>query len=214
MAKRLRAFPEAAKEGGRRYPWLDWADGSVWEIRQGEDYDVSTESMRVAMHLKAGTLHQKVKTRKLFDKRGEGLVFQFTESDEMKEVRMSMTQDPESTRRALAELERDALQIYETARREVTIEKKDGTRQKYAATRYKQQIEKGSSTNLLVPTIARILRRHTVGFGHLERARRKDLMLEMLVLDTAKPYHRLFSPTTIQVAKDRMDAYDRRHCDD
>lgn len=77
---------------------------------------------------------------------------------------------------------RDALEIYEVARREVTISRSDGGEQKYAAVPYKQ---------------------HEAG--------RPDLMVETLVLDTSKPYHDLFSPKTIAAARDRMDDYYRRH---
>ena len=49
-------------------------------------------------------------------------------------------------------LYRDALEIYERARREVTIPRKDGSHQKYAAVRYKQQIERRlQHVNLLRP---------------------------------------------------------------
>jgi hypothetical protein len=64
---------------------------------------------------------------------------------------------------------------------------------------------------MLVPTVARIIRRPTLGFGHLENAGRPDLMLETLVIDKSKPYHRLFSPTTVKLARDRMDDYRKRH---
>jgi len=95
----------------------------------------------------------------------------------------------------------------------VTITRSDGGSQKYAATRYKQQIDKGKEEGTLVPTIARILRRPTLGFSHLENARRPDLMLETLVLDTEKPYHHLFSPATVQLAEARMAEYRARHRD-
>ena len=36
MARKLEAFPETAKS--RTYPWDEWTDGSVWEIKQGEDF--------------------------------------------------------------------------------------------------------------------------------------------------------------------------------
>jgi hypothetical protein len=36
-------------------------------------------------------------------------------------------------------------------------------------------------------------------------------MLETLVLDTEKPYHRLFSEETIRIARERMDEYHRLH---
>src|SRR2546425_8683078 len=101
----------------------------------------------------------------------------------------------EQTSEAIEHLYRDALEIYEKARDEVTIERSDGTRQKYAATRYKQQIDKGYAEGMLVPTIASIIRRPTLGFHHLETAERPDLMLETLVLNERNPYHRLFTAT-------------------
>jgi hypothetical protein len=111
----------------------------------------------------------------------------------------------------LQQLYDDALEIYEVARREVTISRSDGGEQKYAAVRYKQQIERAYANDELVPAIARIVRRPTLGFGHLEEAGRPDLMLETLVLDESKPYHHLFSQQTIQAARARMNDYSRRH---
>ena len=35
-------------------------------------------------------------------------------------------------------------------------------------------------------------------------------MLETLVLDASKSYHHLFTPKTIQTARDRMDEYEDR----
>lgn len=55
-----------------------------------------------------------------------------------------------------------------------------------------------------VPGIARIVRRPTLGFGHLEDPGRPDLMVETLVLDETKPYHHLFSRTTIETARSGM----------
>ena len=120
-------------------------------------------------------------------------------------------QTADSVQAALEELYRDALEIYERAREEVTIERSDGRRQKYAATRYKQEIDKGYADGTLVPTIARIIRRPTLGYGHLEEAGRPDLMLETLVLDARKPYHRLFSRNTVETALHRMEDYAARH---
>src|SRR5262249_7491110 len=117
----------------------------------------------------------------------------------------------DATQHAKDCLYEDALEIYERARAEVTIERSDGTSQKYAPTRYKQQIDKGRDEDMLVPTIARIIRRPTLGFGHLENAGRPDLMLEALVTDQSKPYHHLFSPKTVKIARDRMADYHNRH---
>ena len=206
MAKRLEQFPDdKAPKTRRRYPWPEWADGSAWEIRRGEDYDVATENMRVNLHLKADSLGQKVRTKKVNDEEGEGLAFQFIPSEEEEIMRASTARDAQGTAEALGLLYDDALGIYDQAREEVLIPRKDGGQQKYAAVRFKQQIDKGREEGTIVPTIARIVRKPTTGFGHLREAGRYDLMVENLVIDPEKPYHRLFSPETVRVAKKRMD---------
>lgn len=208
MARRLDAFPEQSGGGQRRYPWSDWTDGDIWEIKRGDDYDVATENMRVNLHLKASALARKVKTSKLRD--GTGLVFQFLDSEEMEEVRKKMELDKEATTRAINQLYEDAIEIYERARKEVDIERKDGSTQKYAPIRFKRQIEDGQAEGMLVPTVAKIVKKPTLGFGHLAKAGKKDLMLESLVVDPGKPYHGLFSPKTVQVASARLEDYEER----
>jgi hypothetical protein len=210
MAKRLEAFPGEGPRGQRRYPWDEWIDGSIWEIRRGEDYDVPTENMRVNLHMKASSLSHKVQSRKFSDDQGEGLIFQFLhpqETDGASTLSVGRATEPDSTQL----LYRDALDLYERARREVTIPRRDGSRQKYAANRYKQKIERAYSERDLVSAIARIVSRRTQGFGHLEEANRPDLMVETLVLDSSKPYHRLFSAMTVQIARSRMAEYAARH---
>jgi uncharacterized protein (DUF885 family) len=211
MAKRLERFPEEGPSARRKYPWPEWTDGGVWEITRGEDYDVPTENMRVNLHLKAEALVRKVRTRKVSDERGEGLIFEFLESEEMKEVTKEMDKNPKATALALETLHEDATEIYERARQEVTIPRRDGSRQKYAAIRFKRQIDKGHEEGMLVPAVASIVRKPTRGFGHLEDAERPDLMLETLVLDEGKPYHRLFSVHTVEAARKRMADYRERH---
>src|SRR5690348_5714312 len=126
MAKKLRAFPGEGSPSERRYPWHEWADGSVWEIRHGEDYDVSTENMRVNLHMKADSRMRKVRTKKVRDAAGEGLIFQFLESDDTLKVRDAMEEHPDSTNAAINQLYADALEIYERARHEAEIERSDG----------------------------------------------------------------------------------------
>jgi hypothetical protein len=210
MAKRLEKFPDERRRGQPKYPWDEWADGGVWEIRRGVDFDVATETMRVNLHMKADSLSQKVRTHKIVDDEGEALVFQFLESGEMQSVRLLAVEEPHHTRTAIEQLYADAIEIYERARTEVTIERADGTRQRYAPVRYKQQIDRGYENDELVPVIARIIRKPTLGFGHLEAARRPDLMLETLVLDESKPYHRFFTSKTVQIARSRMEEYYNR----
>jgi hypothetical protein len=106
---------------------------------------------------------------------------------------------------ALEQLYDDAIEIYHRARAEITIERSDGTQQSYAPVRFKQQIDRAREQGTLVTAVARIIRKPTLGFGRLMEADRSDLMLENLVLDETKPYHRLFSRTTIETARERMD---------
>jgi len=205
MARRLSHFPAVDGPGApRRYPWIEWTDGSVWEIRQREDYDVSTENMRVNLHMRADAEAVKVRTKKITDARGQCLVFQFYDPDASEAEEKMAAISTESAQAAIELLYADAMNIYERARHEVTIPRSDGTRQKYAATRYRKQIENGYMKGELVPAIARIVRRPTLGFGHLEDAGRPDLMVESLVLDETKPYHHLFSENTIDTARNRM----------
>ena len=210
MARRLAGFPGKTPRDQRRYPWEAWTDGSTWEIRQGEDYDVATENMRVNLHMKASSLSLKVRTRKFEDDRGEGLVFQFYRSQEAEES-MQAAEGRLDVGEVTQLLYQDAMEIYERARREVTIQRKDGRRQRYAAVRYMQAIRKGHAEGRLVETIARIVSRRTAGFGHLEEAQRPDLMLETLILDADKPYHRLFTASTVMNAQARMAQYRGDH---
>jgi hypothetical protein len=78
MAHRVDSFKKDVAEQPRRYPWAEWCDGSIWEIRQGADYDVPTENMRVNLHEHARTRAWKVRTEKINDTAGEGLRFCFT----------------------------------------------------------------------------------------------------------------------------------------
>ena len=77
MARRVERFEKDVQEAPRRYPWEQWCDGSIWEIRRGEDYDVPTENMRVNLHERTRQRVMKVRTEKFKDKRSEGLRFQF-----------------------------------------------------------------------------------------------------------------------------------------
>lgn len=205
MARKLDVFPGNGAPLPRRYPWAEWTDGSAWEIRRGEDYDVATENMRVNLHMRADALLIKVRTKKVQDENGEGLIFQFLDP-EGEETKMLMANaTPDDLDAAMKVLYDDAIGIYDRARQEVTIPRKDGGTQKYAAVRFKQEIDKAREEGTLVTAVARIVRKPTVGFGHLEAAGRYDLMLENLVIDTSKPYHRFFTEKTVGIANDRMN---------
>jgi hypothetical protein len=76
MARRVSSFDEG--QTVRRYPWDEWTDGSIWEIKQKDDYDVPTENMRVNLHERAKQIGMKVKTQIVRSAPwNEGLRFQF-----------------------------------------------------------------------------------------------------------------------------------------
>ena len=106
----------------------------------------------------------------------------------------------------IEQLYRDCVDLYERSR-EVMIPRSDGTMQRYAPTRFKQQIDRAYAKDALVPAVADIVRDTTKGFGHLATAGREDLMLESLVVDETRPYHPLFSATTVASARQRLDEY-------
>jgi len=106
----------------------------------------------------------------------------------------------------IEQLYADCLDIYERSR-EVIIEKSNGTTQKYAPTRFKQQIDRAYAGDALVPAVTRVVRDTTKGFGHLAQAGREDLMVESLVVDESRPYHELFSAATVAIARERLAKY-------
>lgn len=58
MAERLDSFPGRGPSVGaaQRYPWDEWFDGSVWKLKQGEDFPGDIEGFR-------GTLYKKAQMR-------------------------------------------------------------------------------------------------------------------------------------------------------
>ena len=107
-----------------------------------------------------------------------------------------------------AELYADLLEIYETAKNEVSITNDDGSERPYVATRFKQAIDRGRAEGTLVPVVSRIVNGPTEGFSRLAEAGRRDLMVEELVLDETKKYHRFFTSKTKDLAQKNLDLYD------
>jgi HKD family nuclease len=110
-----------------------------------------------------------------------------------------------------ARLYADLLAIYEAAKAEVTITNDDGSERPYVATRFKQAIDRGRREGTLVPVVSRIVNGPTEGFGRLAEAGRRDLMVETLVIDPNKIYHRLFIGRTKELAQANLDLYDREY---
>lgn len=107
-----------------------------------------------------------------------------------------------------AELYADLREIYETAKNEVRISNDDGSERPYVATRFKQAIDRGRAEGTLVPVVSRIVNGPTEGFSRLAEAGRRDLMVETLVLDETKKYHRFFTSKTKDLARKNLDSYD------
>ena len=47
MAKVVDDFPP---HHATKYPWHEWLDGRAWELKQGKDFRVSLEQMRIGAH--------------------------------------------------------------------------------------------------------------------------------------------------------------------
>jgi hypothetical protein len=65
-----------------KYPWEKWENGKIWEIVQGQDYEIPTENMQVNLHLRAARDNMKVQTRTMRDDGGEKLVFKFSDRED------------------------------------------------------------------------------------------------------------------------------------
>jgi hypothetical protein len=85
MAAKRDSFPTNHRGRPQKYPWQVWTDGSIWQIRQGDDYDISTQNMQVNLHVRANELGHKVRTQKIKNEPGEGL-FQFLPNKERQAV--------------------------------------------------------------------------------------------------------------------------------
>jgi hypothetical protein len=79
--------------------------------------------------------------------------------------------------------------------------------------RFKQAIDRGRREGTLVPVVGRIVRGPTEGFGRLAEAGRRDLMVETLVLDESKPYHRFFTAKSKELARANLDLYESQYGD-
>src|SRR4051794_35049019 len=77
MAQRLPNCDLASAGRPAKYPWREWADGSVWHIVRGVDYDVATRSMRATLFAYAAREDLAVRTRRVTVDGQEGLVFRF-----------------------------------------------------------------------------------------------------------------------------------------
>jgi hypothetical protein len=75
MAEKLKEFPGGPTRG--KYRWDLWLDGSAWLLRKGDDYEISSLSMRAVASRAAKAAGKKVRTRLRKDPDGsEALIIQ------------------------------------------------------------------------------------------------------------------------------------------
>ncbi len=108
---------------------------------------------------------------------------------------------------AVEALHADLADLYERTKSEVEIPAPGGGVRRYVASYFKRAIDDSRGTTGPVPVVARMVKSPTDGYDHLAAAKRPDLMVETLVVDTSKPYHRLFLPGTVAHAQANLDTY-------
>ena len=81
VARRLDEFPEQVDpRHAHPYDWENWEDGTIWKLRQGEDFpiDKAVDRMRSQIFMRALRIKRMVTTQKVIDDDGvEALAFRF-----------------------------------------------------------------------------------------------------------------------------------------
>lgn len=62
----------------RKYPWDRWMDGSMWRLREGIDYKISTRSFRATVYRQAKRLGCTARVVRL----GDGVAIQLTPKED------------------------------------------------------------------------------------------------------------------------------------
>jgi hypothetical protein len=60
VARRVKEFPEPVRPS--KYPWGDWLDGQIWELKSGEDFDGKPTNFRSVALAQARNRGGRVKT--------------------------------------------------------------------------------------------------------------------------------------------------------
>lgn len=98
----------------------------------------------------------------------------------------------------------DLMELYE-----LTVADRLTTKQgrHYVPTRFLQGIRRAEAGGDPVRLVYRICRYQTEGFDVILDADRPDLTVESLVIDTARPYHDLFTESTRQLSAERLKQF-------
>jgi hypothetical protein len=73
VAERLDEYDFGASTRDSKYPWDEWADGSIWKVKTGKDFTCKPTGFRKALQAQAAKREMQVQVRNEKD----GLVFQF-----------------------------------------------------------------------------------------------------------------------------------------
>jgi hypothetical protein len=109
----------------------------------------------------------------------------------------------------LTVLENDLFSVYHRAGAEVLYETDRGETRRYYAKRYLQALKRAVANDDLVGFVDRLMRtsQPSRGFYILRAALRLDLSVEALVVERRKPYHGLFDPEIVEIARGRLVAH-------
>jgi hypothetical protein len=176
----------------RRYNWPDWTDGAVWEIRQGDDYDVATENMRVNLHTKARQIGAKVKTAIVREGDSEGLRFQFLGGTQ-RQSRGEESQSDDGSEKLDKAWDREMHRIYD-----------DAKAINYNASGFMQLL--GNHGAISAAKILINKSEPSDGFTELWKLGRLDISVEARAL---KPeFRELFSSAELAICRKRLAAYE------
>jgi HKD family nuclease len=98
----------------------------------------------------------------------------------------------------------DLMELYEQTVAERLMTKKG---RHYVPTRFLQGIRRAEAGGDPIQLVYRICRHQTEGFDVILDADRPDLTVESLVVDTAKPYHDLFTDSTREISAKRLGQF-------
>lgn len=63
MAKQLESFKFRTRGRVQKYPWNEWLDGSIWELKKGEDFTINTRIMRNSARSAADRRRVQIRTQ-------------------------------------------------------------------------------------------------------------------------------------------------------
>jgi len=201
MAKRLEEFSFNGPVA--RYDWANWTDESAWEIRQGSDYEIPTENMRVNLFMKAKQKGLKVRTQIVRDDDGEGLRFQFYGPGDTDGPSTRPPSGPRSAPGA-SDLAGDDDGIEARWHAEMVGIHEDAKAINYNASRFIQMVNEQGGLVAAKSLIA--ADQPSDGFTKLWELGRLDISVEARAL---KPeYRELFSSLELKKCRDRLEAYE------